>query len=76
MTEVADTLDAFINEIDSRTRDRTMRAARGECSWVCADCCAGFSNGMPDECAYGHQGCTETIRRDKADAKKAKREDV
>ncbi|MBB6319277.1 hypothetical protein [Paraburkholderia tropica] len=46
----------------------TLRAARGECGWVCADCCQSFPAGMPDECCCGHQSCTDIIARDKRDA--------
>ncbi|GMG89624.1 hypothetical protein Cmtc_18950 [Cupriavidus sp. TKC] len=60
-TEVMEYMDAlFVNY--------TMRAARGECGWICADCCCSFSDGMPDECAHGHQRCTDIIKRDKSDA--------
>ncbi|WP_316150453.1 hypothetical protein [Cupriavidus sp. BIC8F] len=64
---MSDTLDAM----DKITQDWTMRAARDECSWVCSDCCMTFPEGMPDECAHGHQGCTDIIKRDKADAMSA-----
>ncbi|RUR38538.1 hypothetical protein [Vreelandella populi] len=46
----------------------TNEAARGECGWICADCCGHSSDGMPDECFYGQQGCTEIIQRDKKHA--------
>jgi hypothetical protein len=59
---------SVLAEMDRAMLDFTMRAARGECAWVCADCCMTFSAGMPDECAHGHQSCTDIIRRDKADA--------
>ena len=55
-------------EMDSVMELWTMQAARGECGWICADCCVTFSAGMPDECAHGHQGCTSIIQRDKRDA--------
>ncbi len=45
-----------------------LRAARGECSWVCASCCSTFPAGMPDACEHGDQGCTDIIKRDKANA--------
>lgn len=57
-----------IASMDKLTQDWTMRAARGKCSWVCADCCMSFPEGMPDECGCGHQSCTDIIKRDKADA--------
>lgn len=63
-------LDATISAMDKITQEWTLRAARGECGWICSDCCATFSDGMPDDCAHGHQGCTDIIRRDKAEAAK------
>jgi hypothetical protein len=59
---------AQIDALDRETREWEMRAARGECSWVCADCCCSFSQGMPDACVHGHQGCTDIILRDKREA--------
>jgi hypothetical protein len=46
----------------------TFQAARGECSWICSDCCITCPSGMPDECVHGQQRCTDIIKRDKADA--------
>ncbi|MEM5429385.1 hypothetical protein [Cupriavidus oxalaticus] len=57
-----------VASMDKLTQEWTMRAARGECSWICADCCMSFPEGMPAECAHGHQSCTDIIKRDKADA--------
>lgn len=57
--------DKAIAAMDKLTRDWEMRAARGECAWVCADCCCTFPKGMPDACEHGHQSCTEIIQRDK-----------
>jgi hypothetical protein len=54
-----------ISAMDKVTREWEMRAARGECSWVCADCCSTFPAGMPDACDHGHQNCTDIIQRDK-----------
>lgn len=62
-------LDQTIAAMDKATSDWTMQAARGECGWVCSDCCCSFPEGMPDECAHGHQGCTDIIQRDKAAAR-------
>lgn len=53
---------AGMNEV---MRDYTMRAARGECSWICASCSCSEQSGMPDECMHGHQDCTDIITRDK-----------
>ena len=58
----AETLEAM----NEATREWEQRAARGECSWVCADCSQTFPTGMPDECVCGHQSCTDIIKRDKA----------
>jgi hypothetical protein len=65
-------VSAAIAHMDTVTREWEMRAARGECAWVCADCCITFPDGMPSECTHGHQGCTEIIQRDKADARTPK----
>ena len=61
---LADTLSAM----DKAMLDYTMVAARGECSWVCADCSVTFPAGMPDACLHGFQACTDIITRDKADS--------
>ena len=61
-------LSKTISAMDKHTREWEMRAARGECSWVCADCCCTFAEGMPDACAHGIQTCTDIIKRDKANA--------
>ena len=61
-------LNDTLNEMDRITNDWTVRAARGETGWICSDCCCTFPEGMPDECAYGHQRCTDIIQRDKARA--------
>jgi hypothetical protein len=60
--------DAAIDEMNRKTRDWTMRAARGECGWVCADCSYSFPDRMPDQCAHGDERCTKIIARDKAAA--------
>lgn len=62
--------DALVKSMDSAMQDWTLRAARGECGWICADCCQGFSDGMPDACCHGNQWCTDIIRRDKTAAQK------
>lgn len=61
-------LAATIDTMNKLTQEWTMRAARGECSWVCSDCCMTFPAGMPDACAHGQQVCTDIITRDKAEA--------
>lgn len=57
-----------IAHMDKVTNEWTKRAARGECDWICSDCCQHFPNGMPDECCYGHKSCTDIILRDKKEA--------
>lgn len=54
--------------MDKAMQEWTLRAARGECAWICADCCVTFSEGMPDSCMHGHQSCSDIIQRDKQDA--------
>ena len=61
-----DDIDKTIDELNKATIDWTMKAARGECAWICADCSCSFQEGMPDECIHGHQRCTDIIKRDKA----------
>jgi len=58
-------LQDVVSEMDRVTREWTDRAARGECSWVCSDCCYTFKDGMPDACEHGNQWCTDIIIRDK-----------
>lgn len=58
-------LPAHISSMDKATRKWTDQAARGECGWVCSDCCYSWPNGMPDECEHGNQWCTDIIVRDK-----------
>ena len=62
--ELAKTID----QMNQAMTAWTFQAERGECSWICSDCCASFPAGMPDECAHDNQKCTEIIKRDKADA--------
>lgn len=57
-----------MDALNKATREWELKAARGECGWVCADCSMSFSAGMPNECAHGHAACTELIERDKAEA--------
>lgn len=64
-------LPAALTELDKRTREWELRAAKGLCSWVCADCCITFPEGMPDECPHGHDKCTSIIKRDKDEANAA-----
>lgn len=64
-TATGKTLGAQISAMDKATQEWTMRAARGECSWICADCCCTFPEGMPDACAHDNQQCTNIIASDK-----------
>ena len=61
-------LNKTLAEMDRITQEWTLRAARGECSWICSDCCVVFPDGMPNECVHGQQGCTNIIIRDKKEA--------
>ena len=54
-----------LEALDAATNEWTQRAARGECGWVCSDCCDSFPDGMPDTCAHDLKGCTDIIKRDK-----------
>jgi hypothetical protein len=64
----ADKLSDHIEGMNKATRDWTYRAARGECEWICSDCCLSDPSGMPDKCFCGHDGCTAIIQRDKREA--------
>ena len=57
-----------MSAVDSSTNKWFDAAARGECGWICPDCCISAPKGMPDECMVGCQRCTEIIKRDKARA--------
>lgn len=59
-----------LEAMDKATNEWTERAARGECGWICSDCCVSFPDGMPDACAHGVQRCTDIITRDKKHALK------
>lgn len=59
-----------LEAMDKVTNEWTARAARGECGWICSDCCVSFPDGMPDTCTHGIQRCTEIIVRDKKHALK------
>lgn len=63
-------LESHIEGMNAETREWTDQAARGECGWICSDCCGSAPNGMPDECFYGDARCTAIIKRDKARAMK------
>ena len=58
----------FLSALDKATNAWTMRAARGECEWICSGCCTSDHRGMPDECFHGNADCTRIIQRDKAAA--------
>ena len=59
-------LPKHVESMNQATREWTSQAARGECGWICSDCCCSDPNGMPDECFHGHDACTAIIQRDKA----------
>lgn len=62
------TLDEAIKTADATTNAAFETAARGECQWVCPDCCTVFPEGIPNECPHGHQNCTAWMDREKAAA--------
>ncbi len=66
------TFGETLGAMNTATRNWTAQAARGECGWICSDCCVSFSDGMPDECPHVDQRCTDIIKRDKAEAMAAK----
>ena len=66
---IDESLPKTLEAMDKAMNDWTDKAARGECAWICSDCCCSFPEGMPDECAHGHQKCTGIIQRDKAMAR-------
>lgn len=61
-------LPKYISAMDKATREWTAKAARGECGWICSDCCMSDPKGMPDECFHVNPRCTEIIQRDKREA--------
>jgi hypothetical protein len=67
-TATGKALEDQISLMDKLTNEWTMRAARGECAWICSDCCVMFPDGMPEACAHGIQQCTSIITRDKMSA--------
>lgn len=64
-------MDTFA-ALDKATYEWEMRAARGECAWICSSCCTHFSEGMPDTCPHKAKGCDEILQRDKLEANKEK----
>lgn len=64
-------LESHIDGMNNTTRQWTDSAARGECGWICSDCCGSDPKGMPDACFYGDDRCTAIIQRDKAKAMRA-----
>ena len=65
VTTTGSGFDSVIRGMDEATQEWERRAARGECGWICADCCVSFPEGMPDACEHGDKGCTSIIRRNK-----------
>lgn len=61
-------LDAVVKSMDELTNKWTTSAARGECGWICSDCCGSDPTGMPDQCFHNLDWCTKIIQRDKAAA--------
>ena len=65
---LTDNLEEHLKKMDTETNAWTMRAARGECGWICSDCCTSYPAGMPDACDHGVEWCTSIIKRDKEHA--------
>lgn len=63
--------NASIEHLNKATRAWELSAARGDCGWICADCGCSFPEGMPDACIHEQQSCTDLIKRDKLEARKA-----
>lgn len=57
--------DELLYAMDKATNAWIDKSARGECGWICTDCCISFPDGMPDTCPHGSDWCTEIIQRDK-----------
>lgn len=64
----ANKLDNHIEGMNKSMQEWTAKAARGECGWICSDCCMSDPKGMPDECFHINPRCTEIIQRDKHEA--------
>ena len=64
-TATGKALENQISLMDKLMNEWTMRAARGECAWICSSCCMVFPDGMPDACAHDNQQCTNIIASDK-----------
>lgn len=64
----ANELPAHLEGMNKDMHDWTDQAARGECGWICSDCCCSDPKGMPDACFHGHAECTAIIQRDKQSA--------
>lgn len=66
--KVGTNLGEMIEEMNVATRAWELRAARGECGWICGDCCSSFPEGMPEACPHEDKRCTEILQRNKASA--------
>jgi len=51
--------DAVFAEMNKLTNEWDTKAAKGECGWICSDCCQSFPAGMPDACCCGYESCTK-----------------
>lgn len=58
-------LESILENMSNSTREWELRAARGECGWICSSCCVSDVNGMPDVCFHGQEWCTKIIARNK-----------
>lgn len=68
ISQIDKSFDKTLESLNEAMRDWTRKAARGECAWICADCCCTVADGMPNECIHGNQQCTDIITRDKAES--------
>lgn len=66
--QIQEELKDVFASMDESLRAWTRRAARGECGWVCSDCCGTHNAGMPDKCLHGQQFCTDINQRDRRNA--------
>lgn len=55
---------SVISAMDKMTNDWFSAAARGECGWICPDCCMSDHKGMPAFCMCGSPGCDRLLVRD------------
>lgn len=66
----------LLEQLDEATNAWFMAAARGECGWICPDCCMSDPKGMPTVCLCNPdmESCNKILARDHAEARKHKPE--